>query len=121
MRWIVLFVLCVFVPDRDLGQAPFLVGPTIWGELSRFGDAIDFRGHEQWSGTGEIKETKVLIIWTRLSDGRPCPGVYEIGKDGIMRGRWGESCTVDAMWRLEGTTYADVVVRPQGFRDNAER
>lgn len=68
---------------------PVLPANTNWGKLTQSGRDFQLKGHPVWEGVGRIREDgRVFILWTLLSSGDPCPGVYD-WQDGELRGHWG--------------------------------
>lgn len=87
--------------------------PSVWGKLhfDRQSGALVIEGHPHWDATGQIRpDGKMQLLWT-TKDGRPAPGVYEIGKDGILSGQWGyaEDVDIDDGGAITGSTHRDVI------------
>ena len=83
-------------PPIKQPQPPAIIdlsGETNWGTLVQTGRQIRITGHDQWEAIGQIRaDGRVTIIWTMLSDGSVCPGVYDIRKeDGALIGTWGHA------------------------------
>lgn len=101
----IFFALCLSIalyamakPDRPQEKKPSkqvpiprIAGESRWGIIAQDGRAITIDGHDHWYVlTGEIRaDGKLFVVWIRRSDGRAGPGLYDIGADGSISGRWG--------------------------------
>lgn len=97
----------------DAKVAPHMrLGETSWGTMTRNGLFLDWTGHPEWTGAGEIlpEHGVVRIIWTFLATGEPCPGVYRLDRNGLLVGQWGtlEMSRIEPNWTLSGQVYDDV-------------
>ena len=91
-------------------QLPMLPINTNWGKLTQSGREFRLTGHPIWEGVGRIREDgRVFILWTLLSTGDPCPGVYD-WQEGELRGYWGFSgdVQINARGEIEGAVVRDV-------------
>ena len=111
-------------PKKPAVPTLAVAGETNWGTLTQAGREIQIEGHPVWEAIGTIREDgKVQIIWTLSGTGRPCPGVYEIQKDGTLAGVWGygHQVRINTVGQLEvipesgangSAIRSDVIIRP---------
>jgi hypothetical protein len=102
-------------PKKTPAPPPFIGGACNWGTLLQDGRKVTITGHGHWEAVGKIRaDNRLEVLWTRLSDGALCPGLYRINADGSIKGRWGEG-TVGAKigddGEIEGPVLYDETVR----------
>jgi hypothetical protein len=105
------FILAAALQD---GPRPLtLEGPTNWGVITRVGGNFTLEG-PSWTALGRTRaDGKVVVIWTDLSNGNACPGVYEVTAEGCLQGFWGRNPEVILQedGTLSGTPRADRIYR----------
>lgn len=109
--------------EQKKAMPPVIVsGLTNWGTLTQSGTSIKLEGHPVWDAIGNVRpDGRVYILWTLKATSEPCPGVYNVNKDGSLDGLWGYGgrCQVDEKGDLVGDTHSDriysVVPEVPGF------
>lgn len=89
---------------------PDISGACNWGVVTQRQRDFRIDGNPQWVATGKIRpDGKLLVIWVHVSDGRIAAGLYTLGKDGSIRGRWGWADDVQLDRHVSGSDHVETL------------